>query len=470
MDNIKLEVADILAVADTNGADALTSSQVEQLENYILECNRSMAIDGVPLVADAVWDRMCEVLKLANPDAEVLKEVWSADEVPIEVVQTEDKYRLLRSEPMRSICTCKSFDCQELLDFVKRLPDKPFDAHVSCKENGHGIRLVYEYGKLTDATSRARNSAGHNITRQLQLIMSKVGLDYIADLEDMDLVEIRGEILLPFSNLDKARSFNPDIVSAFSGVSSMLRDSASEEETLLLEFVAYKFIAEGVTFTTKEEEYSYLEELGFTVPLSWVIPDLSKETLLEELPSIVSDCEAEVKPDSEDNGGYEYYTDGLVFEVNDRELFEEMGNDGRKYNYGNVALKVGYWKQDLYSGFIQTILWTDGKTKLSPVAIVGERANMIAFNGESKPYLSDIKEIENWKELGVLTASGNKVRRVPLYEPNNMLLLKAFVGNPIHFRYGGEAGVVPCYSDGTPLTTGKVKAMFEDDKVVSAEI
>ena len=104
------------------------------------------------------------------------------------------------------------------------------------------------------------------------------------------------------------------------------------------------------------------------------------------------------------------------------------------------------------------------------MAIVGERANMIAFNGESKPYLSDIKEIENWKELGVLTASGNKVRRVPLYEPNNMLLLKAFVGNPIHFRYGGEAGVVPCYSDGTPLTTGKVKAMFEDDKVVSAEI
>ena len=51
----------------------------------------------------------------------------------------------------------------------------------------------------------------------------------------------------------------------------------------------------------------------------------------------------------------------------------------------------------------------------------------------------------------MLTAQGNKVRRVPLYEPKNILTLEAYIGKPIYFRYGGEAGVVPCFPDGRLL-------------------
>lgn len=461
-ENIKLEIADLLGYCDLNGVEALDSEQVERLEDYIYKCNEAMSnVDGVPLVADAVYDKMCEILKQVNPDAEVLGEVWGDDAVSEEDLQEKDIFKLLRAEPMRSICTCKSFDCEELKDFVDRLPDGDFDAHISCKENGHGIRIVYCYGLLEDATSRARSSAGHNITRQLGIILGRDGLDNLEDLCETDIVEIRGEVVLPFSNLNKARSFNPEIVSAFSGVSSMLRDSATEEETNLLSFVAYKAIIEGVEFATKEEEYTFLENLGFTTPLSWVVPGLNKETLLDELPAIVADCEAEVKPDENGTGGYEFYTDGLVFEVNDRAIFKAMGSDGKKYNYGNVALKVGYWQQDLYSGFIQTILWTDGKTKYSPVAIIGDDIDMATYeDGFNKPYITSIKEIDNWKELGVVTAGGNKVRRVPLYEPNNMVLLNAYVGELINFRYGGEAGVVPCFPDGTPLSMAKIKNMM----------
>lgn len=464
MNSVKLEIADFLGYCDLNGVDALTSEQVERLENYIFQCNQAMNTDGVPLVADAIYDRMCEILKQVNPDAEILGEVWSDDVVPEEDME-QDIYKHLREEPMRSICTCKSYDCQELLDFVKRLPDgETFDAHVSVKENGHGIRLVYCYGLLEDATSRARNSAGHNITRQLNLVLGRDGLENLEDICELDVVEIRGELVLPLSNLARAREFNPEIVSAFSGVSSMLRDSASEEETNLLSFVAYHIIADGFNFATKDEEYQFLESLGFTTPLSWVITDLSKETLLDELPAIVEDCEAEVKPDEYGNGGYEFYTDGLVFEVNDRELFKAMGSDGKKYNYGNVALKVGYWRQDLYSGFIQTILWTDGKTKYSPVAIVAEEPDMAEYEDCTyKSYITSIKEIENWKELGVVTAGGNRVRRVPLYEPNNMLILNAYIGEVLYFRYGGEAGVVPCFPDGTPLADAKIRNMLEED-------
>lgn len=466
MNNLKLEIADFLGYCDLNGIDALDSSQVEQLENYIYKCNQAMAAGDTPLVVDAIYDRMCEILKKVNPEAEVLKELWSdADDTIAQDELDRDVYTLLKKYPMMSICTCKSYDCQELQDFINRLPDNtPFDAHISCKENGHGVRLVYCNGILTNATSRMRASGGHNITKQLNVILEKSGLTEIDYLSEYPMVEIRGEVVLPLDKLSEARSYNPDIVSAFSGVASMLRDSASDEEHSLLEFVAYKVVSDDIEFNTKQEEYDYLEEMGFTTPLYWIVQDLTKETLLDELPQIVADCEQEVVQDEYGSEGYEYYTDGLVFEINDRKLFKSLGSDGRKYNYGNIALKVGFWQQDLYYGYVQTILWTDGKTKYSPVAIIADEPDMIYFeDGYEKPYVTSIKEIENWKELGVVTAGGNKVRRVPLYEPNNMLILDAYIGQLVYFRYGGEAGVVPCFSDGTPLSDGKIRQMFTED-------
>jgi len=466
--SIKLEIADLLGFCDLNGVDALDSDQVERLENYIYACNNAMNDqDGAPLVADSIYDKMVELLKAVNPDAQVLKEVWSADEVDEETFETEDIYKHLRQEPMRSIQTCKSFDCDEVQQFYKRLPDGSFNVHASVKLNGHGIRLVFKNGDLVDATSRARNSAGHNLYKQIYTILYNSDMEHIYELESYDTCEIRGELLLSFANIDKAREYNKDIVSPFTGVSSMLRDSASEEEWGLLEFVAYKFIADDKTFPTKSDEYSYLEDMGFETPACWLIENTTKENLITGMPTYINDFENAIKPANPGEINYRYYTDGIVIEVDDRNLFKAMGDNGSKYSYGNVAMKVGYWKQDCYVGFVQAIMWTRGKNKLSPVAIVAEQPDMAEFTSEFRlDYIRDMSEIEpsNWKQLGVVTACGNKVRRVPLYEPNNILMLNAYVGEPLHFRYGGEAGVVPCFPDGTPLTEGKIKNMFSGEE------
>ena len=184
---------------------------------------------------------------------------------------------------------------------------------------------------------------------------------------------------------------------------------------------------------------------------------MHRDTLIEELKTQVEDCEAEVTMPGQE---YEYYTDGLVFSINNQTLFKSLGDDGGHYKFGNMALKVGYWKQDMYTGYVQTILWMKGKTKLSPVAIVAEEPDLIDSDDY---YVMSQKEIPNYDKLGVLTATGNKVRRVPLYEAANLVQLDAYKGRIIHFRYGGEAGCVPCFADGTPLISGKVKLMLEDE-------
>lgn len=451
-DNIKLEISDFLGFVDMNGIEALNSDQVEKLESIIARCNEAQN-NGDSLVADAIWDRLMEILRSVAPESELAKNMWEES-----VDETDDTDEVYEANPMYSIQTCKSFDCDELKEFVERLPDVNFNAHVSIKLNGHGIRLKYKYGQFFQARTRARHSAGKDITPQLDVITKMAGVNFIEDLEDMDFCEIRGELLLPLDNVDTARKYNPDIKSAFTGVSSMVRASASEEEWGLLRFVAYEFLAKDFNFQSKSEEYEYLEELGFEVPINCIVEDLNKATLLDDIEnSIVPDCEEWVED-------YPYYSDGIVFSIDDKELFRSLGDNGSNYKFGNCALKVGFWKQDMYSGYIQTILWMRGKTKLTPVAIIAEDDDMIEFEdlGEH-PYIHDKKEILNYKDLGVVTANGNSVRRVPLYEPSNMIALDAYPHQIIHFRYGGEAGVVPCFEDGTPLLDGKVQQLLNGE-------
>jgi len=447
--NLSIQIGDFLGFCDLNGVDALTSEQVEELEGYVARCQESMN-QGEALVVDAIYDRMVEILRQVNPDSELITHIWeeSTD------FNFDDTDYLFKKYPMYSIQTVKSFDCKELDDFVKRLPDGSFDVHLSYKENGFGIRLVYSNGELVKARTRARSSNGRDITAQLKVVLG--GKTHIEDLEAFDLCEIRGELVLPFENFTLAKEFNPSIVSPFSAVSSMSRDSASEEEWGLLKFVGYTFIADDFHVETKDMMYRFIEELGFETPVSWVIEDLSRDTFMNDLPGIVSDCEDEAEE-------YDYYTDGLVLELNDRELFRRMGDNGSNYNYGNIALKVGYWRQDVYYGYVQTILWTKGKTKLSPVAIIADEPDIIEFEDYGDHmYIGSIKEVSNLDELGVVTSAGNRVKRVPLYEPANLLMLDATKGNVLYFRYGGEAGVIPCYSNGTPLVEGRLQQEFED--------
>lgn len=461
--SIVLEIGDFLGFCDLNGIEAIQTEQVQQLEEYITACNNARN-EGDDLVPDAIWDRLMSILRKVNPESELCKYIWedSVDEM-------DDTDRIVQNNPMYSIQTVKSYDCDELKDFVSRLPDDiEFDMHFSVKLNGHGIRLKYRNGEFFNARSRARSSAGRDITDALRVVLYDAGTDIIDDLSAFDLCEIRGEWVLPFENLEAARQFNPEIKSAFSGVASMGRASASEDEWRLLRFVAYEFIADDMHFQSKAEEYEFLEELGFETPMSWLIEGLTKENFIEDLKDIISDCESEVKPNADGTGGYDYYTDGIVGAINNTELFRSLGDDGSHYKHGNIALKVGYWEQNILTGYVQCIMWTKGKSKLSPVAIIGDELNMIEYSDNhmiENDYIYNKNEVSNWDELGVISQVGNKIRRIPLYEPANIVVLDAYPGYPIHFRYGGEAGVVPCFEDGTPLVDGRIQSALvgEDD-------
>lgn len=437
MSEISVRLEGMLSFIENYGSSGFNDKRIEELERLILDCNSKMTRTYTNQVADSIYDTLYDMLKTVKPDSEVLQGIWEEDGV------ISDYTELLQSNPMMSIETAKSYDCPAIVNFIERMPEEPTSYFASYKINGHGIRVVYKDGELVSATSRARASAGKDLTRHMRILLGERN----DMLSDYGMVELRGELCLKLDMLDKAREFNPSIISAFSAVASMSRPYATEEEIKLLDFLCYGLIIEDFYFNERQEEFDEIERLGYKVPQFAMVENITRDELLEVMESLVQSFE-----DSYEEFGY--FCDGVVFEVNDRVLFDEFGQEGN-HNLGNIALKVGVWKQDKYCGFIQTILWTKGKTKLSPVAIIAEKPDMILMD--------DNGTIVNYEELGVISAQGNKVRRVPLYNPKNIIILDAYVGEPVYFKYGSESGVVPCFPNGRLLSEDVVEDVLKDE-------
>lgn len=433
---MNLNIEEMLGYIDLNGVEGFDDSRIEELEKIILECNASMNDLDAVQVADSIYDTLYDVLKKVKPSSNILNHIWEEDG------EITDYTELLVKNPMMSIETAKSYGSEEFQGFVSRVPEVT-SYFASYKINGHGIRVVYKDGYLVSATSRARSSAGRDLTWHMQTLLG----GYNEKLKEYGLVELRGEIALKLDNLEEARKFNPSIKSAFSGVSSLIKPSASEEEVRLLSFLCYGLIVDDFHFATREEEFIEIQSLGYTTPYFLLIEEIEKSNLEDTAKDIVSAFEE----------GYEefgYFCDGVVLELNERKEFLELGTE-KNHNLGNIALKVGVWEQVTYSGIVNDIIWTRGKNKLSPVAVVSDNMGDLEYDENGEPC--------NLNEIGVLTAQGNRVKRVPLYEPKNIMILDAYIGELLYFRYGGEAGVVPCFPDGRLLKEDKVKDILSEE-------
>lgn len=411
--NTVVEIGNLLSQVDLYGVSSLQEDKIDDLERYIQDCNEAMNGDGEPLVEDAIYDKLVQLITQVRSDSPVLQELWSEDD---EVVGSYNK--LLEENPMVSILTVKSWNDDAITQFIQRMPETA-NYLASYKINGHGIRVVYNDGNLVEATTRGRSTNGRDITEHVKIILG----DYNEALSEYGLVEIRGELALKLSNLDKAREFTPGLKSAFSAVSSLIKPSATKEEVELLDFLTYGVYIEDYDFSSKEEVFSQLSEWGFETTEYISLEEISKDDLLENMKEVVSALESNYEE-------FGYFCDGVVFEVSDGDVRSYLEGEGKYHNY-NLALKVDSWSQDIYTGYIKEVTWKRGKFKLNPVAVVVEDLN---------------------SNVGVLTVQGNRVKNIPLYNLKNILILKAYIGSPLSFKYGGEAGVVPCFPDGKLLS------------------
>ena len=385
----------------------LTNEDIPLLETLLNGANKAYA-DGEPIIEDSIYDVLRGALEKIDPENSLVKDTWeqSIDGFKNAVGQYGE---LLEKNPMLSIKTVKSFADDYFTDYCNRVANRTL--HFSYKVNGHGIRAVYEDGKLVSATSRARGGHGDDLLPLMKNVMP-------SELPLEGVVEIRGELCIKIANLDKAREYNPGIKSPLSAITSL--KAAPPEYQKLMTVLCYGYYADGVEFTTKAEEYQKLEFLGLETP-GWAVVEYTDDSQ-----EVIKTAFAQM----EEMCTFEYFYDGVVVTLNDYAEYHQMPLDGA-YSLGSMALKIGKWSQVGYTGVIDHFEWLPGKTVLTPIAVV--------FDPESG-------------EDGVLVSEGFRVRNVPLYNLAVILQLELDVGSVVHFNYGGEAGVVPVDEAGNTVS------------------
>lgn len=394
-------------MVNQNTLDRLTElgfeADADGLEMYIAKLQDAAGM-GDPLVPDSLYDEYTRLLRQLKPNSEVLNRNWETDDYELD----ENLDSLLETYGMCSINTIQKMD--ELYKFKDTLDEigEPVELVFSIKENGHGVRAVYKFGELVSSTTRGRYKKGRDITKHAKIMLP----NYVEQFAEIPLVEIRGEVLVKISVFEQ---YLANVCKTpLSSVTSLIRESATDEEIALLDMVCYKVLAsepEKLNINSLEEEYSLLNECGFKTPQCAKLGNITSANLDIVVDKVISYFESKM-----DNGEIEYSCDGIVATLNSNELFYGSGRSGNAWN-GNIALKMGkYWESNVYSAKIISIEFVPGKSYIVPKAIIEPT---IASNGAT-------------------------VTTVPLYNIGVMERYKYIPGNEIYFRFGGEVGVLTC--------------------------
>lgn len=397
-------------MVNTNTMDELEKlgfgADIDSLESYVASLQDAAGM-GNPIVDDAMYDKLFRLLKEVKPTSSVLTRNWeTADE------ELSEYDEILKKYGMCSITTLQ--DTSELCDFAATIRSlgHSIDLTASIKDNGHGVRAVYTNGWLTSGSTRGRYKKGRDITRHLKAVLPL----YVEAWVDVPIVEVRGEMLVSIPVFEA--HLKGKLKTPLSSVTSLIRESASDEELKMLSMECYKVISndDSLHFDTLWDEFEHLEACGFKVPPHAKMCGVTADNLVPSVERILAYFESMM-----DEGKIQYSCDGIVMAIDNNDDFYSTGKTGNAWN-GNFALKTGrYWQQNVYSAIIQDVKFIPGKSFIVPKAIVDP----------------------------VTTANGSKVTNVPLYNVGVMQRYHYIPGETIFFRYGGEQGVTltDCYGN-----------------------
>lgn len=241
------------------------------------------------------------------------------------------------------------FSVEELFDwqkYLKKLTDKKFNYFCELKIDGFAISLIYKKGILDKAVTRGDGKIGEDVTANIKTIQS-VPLNIKEDLE------IRGEVYMDkkdFNKINKQREIpysNPRNLAA--GTIRQLDSKVTASRNL--KFLAYDLISD---IETHEEKHRKLKELGFRTDKGKICNSL------EEVDKYLQWVE-----DQRDK--LEYLIDGAVININQTDVFEELGIVG-KTPRGARAFK---FQAEQATTIVEDIKFQVGRTgTITPVAVL----------------------------------------------------------------------------------------------------
>lgn len=302
--------------------------RIEELRNLIREANYQYYIKDEPTLPDSEYDRLFdELVELETENPSLVANDSPTQRVGVAVTgispvkHAKQMYSLGKTTTSDGVW---DFDrkVRELLDLD---PNQVIDYSAELKFDGLAISIRYEHGELVQAATRGDGEVGEDVTHNVRTIIN-IPL-HLAGSKDWPVFEVRGEIYMPKSSLDK---YNKNALNEGGKLLSNPRNAAagsirqlnpSEAKKRGLRFFAYG-VGAGIDCLRKINNQSEilieLNRLGFSV---------ASETTVVHGPEGCIQFYSEV---GNKRNQLDYDIDGVVYKVNRVEWQSILSEDMRK--------------------------------------------------------------------------------------------------------------------------------------------
>lgn len=318
-----------------------------------------------PSVNDSVYDSLFSELKALERDNPELITIDSPTQrvggEPIEAFEkVEHKKRMLSLNDV--------FDRSEVNAWAERmhkLINRSVDVYFAdLKMDGLACSLIYQNGILEKAVTRGDSFVGEDVTSNVRTIKS-VPLSFYNGSDEKKFysgrTEIRGEIIMLKSDFNHINKIQKDKGEPeFANPRNLAAGTVRQLDPALvakrkLDFRAYDLIRENESeIPSNSYAYEQLSKLGFAVNKA-----AGKFNGLNAVLQFIDEWETK-------RSELEFFTDGIVIKVDDREIFEKLGVVGKQPRAA-VAYK---YPPEQATTVVKDIVISIGRTGVAtPVAV-----------------------------------------------------------------------------------------------------
>lgn len=371
--------------------DATVIAQMRQLIQLLAKHNHAYYVMDQPSIEDSEYDQLFHQLKaLEQQYPDLIQSDSPTDKVG---GQALSKFvTVTHAVPMLSLGNV--FNQEDLLAFARRieerLPNQKIEYDVELKFDGLAISLWYEHGVLTRGVTRGDGETGEDITQNVRTIRNLPKLLSPVNGIIPDLLEVRGEVLMPKSGFEKLNAANAakgektfaNPRNAAAGSLRQLDPNIAASRPLA--FYAYG-IAQCVPHhgqTTMSASLEWLHQFGFAVGERHFICDS------------IQDVQKVYEQIIDERASLSVEIDGMVIKVNDLKQQQQLGFLSREprwataYKFPAVAALTT----------VENINWQVGRTgtltpvaRLNPVAVGGVTVSNVTLHNIGEIHRLDVR-------------------------------------------------------------------------------
>lgn len=422
-------------MANISGAQ----ERIEQLTREINRHNYQYYMLDNPTISDYDFDQLLqELIDLEAQYPELRRPDSPTQRVGGEVTKRFESAAHLY--PMQSLGN--TYSQEDLAEFDRRVRDLLAETPeyvCELKYDGVAISLIYENGTLVRAVTRGDGTRGDVVTANVRTIRT-IPLQLQGNFPP--LIEVRGEIIMPFSRFEQLNAEREEIGeapfanprNAASG-SLKLQDSA-EVAKRGLDFKLYFGLGEQLPGNNHFDRLMKLHEWGFRKP-----DVMEKVSNLEEVFRFLHYWDEKRK-------SLPYPIDGVVIKVNDFGQQRQVGATAKSPRWA-IAYK---FKADRVSTKLLSVDFQVGRTgiitpvaNLSPVSLAGTVVKRATLNNGDFMAEMDIREgdslfVEKGGEIIPKIVGVDLDKRVPGAQRISFITHCPVCGSELQ-RAEGEAGI-----------------------------